>query len=220
MLRNLDLAAYDAMIKSENFRREIVPNKSKELAIRLSRTLAPFFSTCTEDTAVTDVIGFATWEHSRREYKERYGRFIEIFETALLAKADSILHSRQYSMVIYPPGSIFDKKTMHAETMEGAPLPKGRSYNGRIIELCVDAAVFCSPKKLLNENASVAEATMHSSTFGPMDGHNMDVKLLLPAVVVLRAEPTDVVHSSIEHDTDSTLSQLDGMDGEDLEWID
>ena len=62
-------------------------------------------------------------------------RITNIFEAALIVKADPVLNSRQYSMVIYLPGTIFDKTTTSAERIEGALLPEGESYNDRTIEL-------------------------------------------------------------------------------------
>jgi hypothetical protein len=200
-LRNLDLAAYSVVVNSDHLQRQIIPEKAKELAVRLSQALAPFFSRDPDNPSLLDWDGFATWEQGNRERDERRRRLIDIFQKALRIKADSLLNIEEYEMIIYPPGTPFDKKTMTVETMQGGPPPAEDSHEGATIELCIEAALFSFPKKELSDDSSVPEALVQSKNFACVGGNRCgDAKPLLKAVVVLQTETGERHGSSTSKD--------------------
>jgi hypothetical protein len=187
-LRNLDLAACSAVINSDHLQKQIIPEEARELAVRLSQALAPFFSRDPENPALLDWDGFAAWAQRNRERDERRRRLIDIFEKALRIKADSLLNIEEYEMAIYPPGTSFDKRTMTVETMQGGP-PAEDSHDGATIELCIEAALFSFPKTELSDDSSVSEALVQSKNFACKgDNRLRDAKPLVKAVVVLQTE--------------------------------
>ncbi len=101
-------------------------------------------------------------------------------------------------MVMYAPGAEFDKSTMEVENVGGIPQRSG-NFEGRVILLCVQAAVFSFPKRKLGDDVTKfrAEALVQSRNFS----HNGNIRreggrLLVPARVILRDERL-VVSSSV-----------------------
>ena len=189
-MRNLDLAAHCSIIKNDHFQKYCIPKKAKKLARRLSKTLAPFFIKDPHHPKQSDLHGFNTWGQEKEEYEERRDIFVNIFTYALKTKANSILNLEEYQMVIYPPGTEFDKATMEVEDMGGIPLRKG-NFSGRVVELCIQAAVFSYPKKELGEDVVkfMEEALVKSRNFSHTDSVQREGgTLLVPARVILRRQ--------------------------------
>jgi hypothetical protein len=187
-LRNLDLAAQNSLIKDKHFRRDLSKNAGS-LAIQLSQTLAPIFTRDTEILSETSWDGFATWGQDIEEWKERRVRFVDIFAKALDVKADSVLNTEDYEMVMYPPGTQYDKNTMTVETMDG--MVDGRDHHGRRIELCVEAAVYSYQRRELQDCAPISEAIVSSRNFVRREAsQRVGVKPIVKAVVILKDEPS------------------------------
>lgn len=188
-MRNLDLAVQNSLIKDKRFRRDL-PENAGSLAIQLSQTLAPIFSRDTEILSETSWDGFATWGQDIEECQERRVRFVDIFAKALEVKADSILNTEDYEMVIYPPGTQYDKNTMTVETMDG--MIDGRDHHGRRIELCIEAAVYSYQRRELQDCAPISEAIVSSRNFVRREAsQRLRVKPIVKAVVILKGEPSE-----------------------------
>jgi hypothetical protein len=188
-LRNLDLAAQNSLIKDKSFRRNL-SKKADSLSIQLSQTLAPIFARDIEILSETSWDGFATWGQDIEEYRERHVRFVHIFTKALEVKADSILNTEDYEMVMYPPGTQYDKNTMTVETMDG--MVDGRDYYGRTIELCIEAAVYSYQRRELQDYAPISEALVSSRNFVRREAsQRLRMKPIVKAVVILKDEPSE-----------------------------
>ena len=184
-LRNLDLSALGSIFKGKSFREQKIPEEAQNLAILLSQTLAPFFNNNPEASTESGWDNFATWGHDYEEWAQRKIRLIKMFKSALTTKADSCLNIEDYEMVGYPPGTKFDKNTMTVETMEGMPDTVG-NHQGRIVRLCIEAAVYSYPRREISDDASVAESIVTTRNFTrKTDRERATTKPLVKAVVVL-----------------------------------
>jgi hypothetical protein len=209
----LDLAAHSSIIQSDLFQKHRIPRKARKLARRLSKTLAPFFVKDPNHPKESDLRGFNKWGQDKEEYEERQAIFENICTCALKTKANSILNLEDYQMVIYPPGTEFDKSTMEVENMGGIPQRKG-DFEGRVIVLCIQAAVFCYPKKELGDDVTkfMAEALVQSRNFSHTGNVQREGgRLLVPARVILRDEQPAVrssVSDTMSEDDTSGLSDI------------
>jgi hypothetical protein len=186
-VRNLDLAAHNTLIKDGDFRRGL-PKKADDFAVQLSQTLAPIFTQDTEVPLETTWDGFATWDQDPEEWRERRVRLVDIFTKALEVKADSILNTVDYEMVMYPPGTKYDKNTMTVETMDGMIDPE--DHHGRRIELCIEAAIYLYSRRDLQDSATISEAMVTSRNFVRKEAsQRIGVTPIVKAVVVLKDEP-------------------------------
>ncbi|CZR65059.1 uncharacterized protein PAC_14959 [Phialocephala subalpina] len=102
-LRNLEMAAYSTLINGEHFQQKIIPKKAEDLAVRLSRALAPFFAA---DVNGTEQEGFETWGEAKIVWEDRKFRMTEIFEGALRLKAATVTTDQVFDFVVNMPGSI------------------------------------------------------------------------------------------------------------------
>jgi hypothetical protein len=127
-LRNLDFAAYQSLIEEDYFQQHVIPRKAKSLAKRLFRTLSPFFRreiSLNKSQANT----LRCWSKERRN-------LIKIFEHALRIKADTIVSKDLFEVVLYTPGTPFQKDVMEAETIEGVKAELS-SYKTPTVKLCL-----------------------------------------------------------------------------------
>jgi hypothetical protein len=170
-LRNLDLAAFEVKIESPEFRTLIIPKEAQRLAIKLSQTLAPFFSCNPKAPEGMSWDGFATW-----------GDEMEIWKDT--TKASSCLNIEDYEMVIYAPGTKFDSNTMEAEKMDGTP--DTSDYDGRVLLICAQAALFVYARVPVATDGSVSETIISARNFVRRDENNRKGAIpCLKAVVVL-----------------------------------
>lgn len=191
-LRNVDLATHNRLIRLKEFRENLIPQKATGLAIQLSITLAPFFSDASERPSPSGWDGFSTWGEGMEEWKARRLHLIDMFTTALITKADSCLNSRDYEMVSYLPGTLFDKTTMKVETIEGAP-DSARNHEGRRVQICVEAAVFIHPVRKISSDTSVAEAIVSTTNFISRDqDERRTFEPFIKAVVILSQDDCSV----------------------------
>jgi hypothetical protein len=79
-----------------------------------------------------------------------------MFNDTLKTKVDSCLKIEDYGMVIYSPGTLFDPYTMDIETLEGMPDLR-KNYTRRVVQLCIEAAVFAYPRKLQSIETSFSD---------------------------------------------------------------
>jgi hypothetical protein len=188
-LRNLDLGARVALTKSVSFRQQRIPETAKALAVKLSQTLAPFFSNTSEAPEESDWDGFATWRDDKDEWTDRRKRLTQMFKFALETKSDSCLNIQDYEMLIYPPGTKFDKKTMEVET-RSCVKDTTSNHNGRTVELCMEAAVFAHGRKAVSEDSSIAEAVISSRNFVCKERKDrVGIEPAVKAVVILADQP-------------------------------
>jgi hypothetical protein len=186
-LRNLDLAAHSSIITSDDFRNHRIPKLAKELAKRLSRALAPLFVKDSLAYIQSDLDGFPTWNQEQDVYEQRRTRMRTIFERALTAKADSLLNLEEYAIVIYLPGTEFKEATMAAESIEGTEQHRDKSV-GRIVEVCLEAAVFTYSKRKLGGDGPkfINEALVQSRNFSHAGNFQREGgRLLVKARVLL-----------------------------------
>jgi hypothetical protein len=189
-VRNLDLSARNSLIKDIDFRRGL-PKKADELSVKLSQTLAPIFSHDTEVPLKETWDGFATWDHDCEEWQERRALLVEVFTKALEIKADSTLNNVDYEMVMYPPGTKYDKNAMTMETTEGTIDLK--DHGDCTIQLCVEAAVYMYARKDLEDSATLSEAIITSKNFVRKEASQREgMTPIVKAVVVLKDEPLEV----------------------------
>lgn len=108
-----------------------------------------------------------------------------MFQSALETKADSCLNIQDYEMLIYPPGTMFDKKTMEVETSSCMRDP-AKNYQGRAVALCMEAAVFAHPRQQLSEDSPISEAIVTSNNFVRKDKKDrIGIDPAAKAVVIL-----------------------------------
>ena len=222
-LKNLDLSAHHSIINSDRFQTQVIPRKARKLAKKLSCTLAPLFIGRARKPHRLDNEGFDTWGHSKKEHKERKHRLINLFIGALMLKADSVLHSYEYEMVMYEPDLSYNSETMVVENVDEIPL--SGSFEGRIIQACLQAAVFSYPKENIDDDTpnSITRSVVNSKTFFRSGNRQVKGTLLVPAVVILRDEQpiclTGLDDAGPQSDNESDSSTLTSIDTEDLECL-
>jgi hypothetical protein len=183
-LRNLDLAAFEVKIESPEFRTLIIPKEAQRLAIKLSQTLAPFFSCNPKAPEGMSWDGFATWGDEMEIWKDRQEHLVKMFAEALTTKASSCLNIEDYEMVIYAPGTKFDSNTMEAEKMDGTP--DTSDCDGRVLLICAQAALFVYARVPVATDGSVSETIISARNFVRRDENNRKGAIpCLKAVVVL-----------------------------------
>ncbi|KAL2075173.1 hypothetical protein VTL71DRAFT_115 [Oculimacula yallundae] len=101
-LGNLELAAYNAIVDDDTFRKGLVPRKAEQLAVRLSKALAPLFSRSSD--AHANAI-FETWNQSLDVCEDRRFRFVGLFDSALKLKAMTAITYDSYDFVVHPLGA-------------------------------------------------------------------------------------------------------------------
>jgi hypothetical protein len=159
--------------------------KADELSIRFSKTLAPLFSDTPESATELHWNGFSTWRHGKEEWEERRRRLIDMFKDALKTKADSCLNILDYEMVIYRPGTVFDANTMDVEIMEGMQDLR-KDHTGRVVRLCIEAAVFAYERKQPSIETSISDALVPRKNFVEKTAsERVEMKPLVKAVVIL-----------------------------------
>jgi hypothetical protein len=185
VLRNIDLAAKQAVVQDKHFQTTL-SDMAEQLAIRFSQVLAPLFSDTTPEVVWDN---FSTWSQDAEQWHDTRRRLVEIFKLAVKIKAESYLNVEDYEMVVYRPGIKFDKNTMTVET-EGGMLDVYGSHDGRNVQICVEAAVFSYPRKELHVNAPICESIIPSQNFVRKNGkwRANSQTLLVKAVVILSDE--------------------------------
>jgi hypothetical protein len=163
-LRNLDLAVLESLIKKPSFETSTLPKEAQRLAVQLSQTLAPFFTSTPENPNELSWDGFATWSSTIDAWKERQENLVKMFTDALTTKANSCLNIEDYEMVLYPPGTAFNSQTMTVETMEGAE-ETFNDHEGRVVQICVQAAVFAYARRPISNDASALDSVIPRTNF-------------------------------------------------------
>ncbi|KAL5355361.1 hypothetical protein BJX96DRAFT_47934 [Aspergillus floccosus] len=110
-LRNLDMAARCSFFQSEDYRRIQIPCRAETLARRLVDAFAPLVTSL--DTPPLRTSGL-----------DIYDELLEIFTVALGLKANLLVSSDRFTVLLPRPGSKFDPTWMQAESKEGFQLPK------------------------------------------------------------------------------------------------
>ena len=183
-LSNLDSAAYNTLIRDTQFRAHTIHRRAEKLAKKLSRTLAPFFpASHLESVQAAPISG------GQDEDKSKYRRthLVEIFETSLKLKADSILNLERYEMVFPPPGTIFDKTTMEAETMSGGRIDT-LERRPRQVKLCLHPSILAYTSEKAEEVGLLPMITVDSRNFIRMEKSQRGcATVVTKAVVILEA---------------------------------
>ena len=111
-----------------------------------------------------------------------------MFKDAFNTKADSCLNILDYEMVIYRPGTVFDANTMVVETMEGMQDSR-KNHTGRVVRLCIEAAVFAYPRKPPSIETSILDALIPRKNFVEKTARERaGTSPLVKAVVILSDE--------------------------------
>lgn len=105
-----------------------------------------------------------------------------MFACALRAKAESCLNIEWYEMVIYPPGTKFDLKTMEVQTMEGM-IDTVRDHKNREVNICVQAALFAYPREDLLDRDNISDCIISGRNFKTQQQRVFEP--LMKAVVIL-----------------------------------
>ena len=184
----MDLAVLHSLIEDDSFQNGTIIKKADELSIRFSKTLAPLFSDTPESATELHWNGFSTWRHDPEEWEERQRRLVVMFKDALNTKAESSLKILDYEMVIYRPGTVFDANTMDVETMEGMQDLR-KDHTGRVVRLCIEAAVFAYPRKVPSIETSISDALVPRKNFVEKTARERaEMRPLVKAVVILSDE--------------------------------
>jgi hypothetical protein len=181
-LRNLDLAAFEAKLGTPEFLTSLLPRQAQKLAARLFQTLAPFFTRNPQHLDELSYISFADWGDDIETWKERQEVLVKVFTEALTTKANSCLNIEDYEMVMYAPGTKFDAKTMEAEMMDGTA--DISEHDGRVVHICIQAAVFVYARSPVQNDASVPNSIIPSRNFVRKAEHERGIPPV-KAVVVL-----------------------------------
>lgn len=172
------------MIRDTRFRTHIIPRKAEKLAKKLSRTLAPFFPSSAPDSAQA---AFETWGQDEETWKNRKLRLVDIFETSLKLKADSLLNFERYEMVFVSPGTSFDSSTMDAETMDGGRIDTV-DRRARQVTLCLHPSILAYTSQTAKELGLPSMVTVDSKNFIRRDSNERSgATVVTKAVVVLKA---------------------------------
>jgi len=159
---------------------------AKYLAVRLSRTLAPFFQT---QASGSQSCLFETWGQDKALSSERWSRLIKIFELSLKLKLDLLISTGSYEYLIYPPGSPFDSQTMEVETREGVKANKPEEPGVQhYVELCLHAAILAHTRPPIAESSPISDVIVQSKNFIQTGDQkkSRNASLILKAVVILK----------------------------------
>jgi hypothetical protein len=153
-LRNLDLAAYDRLIKTPDFELEIQKRASR-LASRLSIALAPLFgvpnySPGTSDSPHNNEVP------STQEDEDQLIRFSTLFESALTLKTATITTSDEYRFVINAPATSDDNESVHP------PLPESNFLHNRTVKA---ATLEIFPRSVSSPRDQIFDATAQALNF-------------------------------------------------------
>ncbi|MCJ1246534.1 hypothetical protein MMC30_003742 [Trapelia coarctata] len=182
VLRNLDSAAYDILIRDTHFRTHTIHERAKKLAKKLSRTLAPLFSPSSSDSPRSS---FKTWGQDQDTWMDRRLRLVEIFEISLKLKADSRLNFERYELVFVSPGTVFDSSTMDAETMDGGRIDT-LDRRTRQVRLCLYPSILAYTSQIAKEMGLPPIVTADSKNFIRRDkSQRVGAKVGTKAVVIL-----------------------------------
>jgi hypothetical protein len=107
---------------------------------------------------------------------------MKMFVCALVAKAESCKNIEWYEMVIYPPGTEFDPKTMTAQTMDGMKVSSARHTTGKV-HICIEVALFAWPREDPDSADNISDCLMSGSNFKTRQHRTFEP--LMKAVVVL-----------------------------------
>ena len=181
-LRNLDLAAFEAKLGKPEFLTSLLPKQAQKLAVRLLQTLAPFFTRNPQHLDELSYISFADWGDEIETWKERQEVLVKVFTEALTTKANSCLNIEDYEMVMYAPGTKFDAKSMEAEKMDGTA--DISDPDGRVIQICIQAAVFVYARSPVQNDASVSNSIIPSRNFVRKAEHERGIPRVKAFVVL------------------------------------
>jgi hypothetical protein len=119
---------------------------AKDLSIRLSQTLAPFFTPLpiTADNLTWD--GFATWGNPPDIYIPRQSRMCQMFTLALEVKARTMCNLENYRMVTWKQGDSLQCCRARMETRDGAPIMIDIDGKEAEVELCVEGTLVSRPR--------------------------------------------------------------------------
>lgn len=135
-----------------------------------------------------------TQDDDEEEWRERRDRLMGMFQQSLTVKAESVLNIEEYEMVIFPPGTQFNKTHMSVETMDGMNVNTDElrlNNEGYAIQLCIRPAVYAYSKQELHDATSISEATVKSSNFVRKEkSQRVGVKPIIKALVILNTEPS------------------------------
>lgn len=162
-MRNLDLAALELKIERPEFQTLIINKEAQRLAMRLARTLGPFFTRNPQSPEEQSWDGFSTWGDAKEIWTDRQNHMEKMFADALTTKASSCLNLEDYEMVIHGPGTVFDSRTMVAEMMDGTQ--DTSDAEGRVVQICVQAAVFAYARCPVPKDASVVDSVISTRNF-------------------------------------------------------
>ena len=111
-----------------------------------------------------------------------------MFKTASKMKLDLQINIEDYEAVMYPPGALFDEKSMRTDRSDRI---QGKSAHCRQIALCIGAAIFIR-KRADIDNSSPISDVMIPNTFCGRRGKRLS-KPVVKAVVILSEEPESVI---------------------------
>ncbi|KAM3084867.1 hypothetical protein ACMFMG_003313 [Clarireedia jacksonii] len=191
--RNLDLALRHTLIKDQDFHRRFIEPRAKQLAVEYSQVLEPLFVLENKDALHQSWDGFMTWDDDMDTWNDRQSRLQSLFEPALRTKADSTINLKDYESITIAPGTLFDAQTMKAENPNGVATDS--KHPGRIVELCLQPAIYTYPKTRLSED-DLNSATFSSSSFVRKTAQQrLQFRPSIKAVVILRDDQETISES-------------------------
>jgi hypothetical protein len=154
-LRNLDFAAHKSLIEQHLFQNHIIPQKAIVLADRVTRALSPLTAW---DTQLDKEVHINAFE----KLSEEKTQLVEVFDQALRLKAKVVVSKNLFEMVMYPPGTPFDKDLMVAESMERHRAQQP-FHDVPMVRLCLlpSLHVYEHDRKLVDHTSFIREKTNH-----------------------------------------------------------
>ena len=172
------------MIRGKYFHQTFIRPEAEKLVISFSQALAPLFSATPNSATETNWDGFSTWGQDPEKWSDRRSWLSELFQQALELKAESCLNTEDYQMVIYNPGTKYDENTMDVETEDGMFI-SGDQHSGRVVKICVEAAVFSLERTQALDEASLGLFNLTSNFVQSDREESVVSQVLVRAVVVL-----------------------------------
>lgn len=169
-LYSLDMAAHRKIMEGRWFKKDSIPRRAKDFAVRLSNAIAPLFAKKTD--SVKDGL-FHTWGEHPECWKDRKAHLEEIFQTALTLKAESVVTKSWYEFAIYPIGTTSMGGITIDEISSGSKSGSNWIYASFHI---YDAKTVCNPK----DDAVVQRQNFVIETTAGRDSANYSKIMVFP----------------------------------------
>ncbi|TAQ88599.1 hypothetical protein B7494_g3061 [Chlorociboria aeruginascens] len=179
-LHKLELEAYRISTSTPSFEDLNITRRATQLAIRLSKALAPLFPRFSDDRTCNEANDFETWGEDSVVWNNRNFRFKSIFKTALKLKVATVMTDQDFEFVVYPPGRSYlsnsndsnlnagsHSTSEHSEVGEKKWIHASfhvykRNYTGS--KTCIDDALIRSKNFVIKSQRDKIDSALHLHT--------------------------------------------------------